>query len=80
MTCNVSDVFAVFFYEEEEFVKHFNAAIEYIKTTPSLGITISSVTMVHSNGTDAVKLVTDRKDMKHENMRLAKRGFRQSSV
>jgi len=42
-------------------VKHFDAAIDFIKQNPSNGLDVTVLKKVHSNGSEPVKLVTDCK-------------------
>lgn len=50
---------AVFFYEESETVKHFDAAVDYINKNPVAGVKLGKVHRIFSNGSDAKNLVTD---------------------
>lgn len=53
----------MFFHEEKETEKFFDAAVDYFKRTPADGVKIGKVHKIFSNGSDAIKLVADSKDL-----------------
>ncbi|XP_035708909.1 ionotropic receptor 25a isoform X1 [Folsomia candida] len=55
----LQNVNIVFFYEESETVKHFDAAVDYINKNPVAGVKLGKVHRIFSNGSDAKNLVTD---------------------